>query len=691
MCLWSKNDLAGRPRLKAVAYFLIISSFLGFSFSSFVAPLMAQDLLRSLATLQDYRSYRVSSFDRTGGNRDYLTIEPGETAVLASLKGPGAIHHIWVTIAAEPFYGRKLVLRIYWDREKDPSVEAPIGDFFGVGHGLLRNFSSLPINCSSEGRAKNCYWYMPFQKEALITVTNEGSEKVRAFYYYIDYRLMRSLPAETPYFHAQYRQEMPCIPNQNYLILEAKGRGHYVGCNLSVLERSMGWWGEGDDVIYVDDEPFPSLHGTGSEDYFSDAWGMREDENPFYGCPLQEEDFLEGAKATVYRFHLPDPIPFSKSIKVTIEHGHANDRSDFFSSVAYWYQVEPHTRFTALPPVKERLPFALETPPQFIFPHWEESEREGKIVFVEREKGLKLTTPQGRQTKTAYYQQTGERYPVVLTEGAKPGAEVKIICPVEVTDKYNVDLYFLKGPLMGNFRVISADEEGSARRSQKTISAFSGYLAQNEMGVLSLKDLLLRAGENCFYFVVEGKEAAAEGMEIGFIGLSLVPSERNFIRQWNILGPFDAPDMESLQKGYPPETEVDLEKHYLGKGGLKLAWIPVEAEESGYVRLETRLQPNEQAVAYGLVYVFSPEAQATTILLGSDDAVRVWLNDVLVHSNAVYRGAWPDEDKVSVELRPGWNKLLVKVLQGSGGWGFYLRFADPENKLRFSLRPGEEK
>ncbi|MGQ9471624.1 MAG: glycoside hydrolase family 172 protein [Candidatus Aminicenantales bacterium] len=689
MGLWFKRDLTSRPRLKTIAYFLIISSFLGFSFLG--AALMAQDLLRPLATLQDYRSSRVSSFDRTGGNRDYLTIEPGETAVLASLKGPGAIHHIWVTIAAEPFYGRKLVLRMYWDGEKDPSVEAPIGDFFGVGHGLLRNFSSLPINCSSEGRAKNCYWYMPFQKEALITVTNEGSEKVRAFYYYIDYRLMRSLPADTPYFHAQYRQEMPCIPNQNYLILEAKGRGHYVGCNLSILERSMGWWGEGDDMIYVDDETFPSLHGTGSEDYFSDAWGMREDENPFYGCPLQEEDFLEGSKATVYRFHLPDPIPFRKSIKVTIEHGHANDRSDFFSSVAYWYQVEPHTRFTALPSVKERLPFALETPPQFIFPHWEESEREGKIVFIEREKGLKLTAPQARQTKTAYYQQTGERYPVVLTEGAKPGIEVKIICPVEVTDKYNVDLYFLKGPLMGNFRVILAEEESGAGSCQKTVSVFSGYSAQKEIGILSLKDLLLRAGENRFYFVVEGKEAAAEGMEIGFIGLSLVPAERNFIRKWNILGPFEAPDMESLQKSYPPESEVDLAKHYLAKGGLKLAWIPVEAEESGYIRLETQLQPNEQVVAYGLVYVFSPEAQATTILLGSDDAVRVWLNDVLVHSNAVYRGAWPDEDKVNVELRPGWNKLLVKVLQGSGGWGFYLRFADPENKLCFSLQPGEEK
>lgn len=368
--------------------FFILFSLLWLRLFLLSQPNLTQDWLTSLAFPLDYQSLRISSFDRTGGNRDFLVIEPGQTAILADIKGPGAIHHIWVTIAAEPFYGRKIILRMYWDNEKEPSVEVPIGDFFGVGHGLLRNFSSLPINCSSDGRAKNCYWYMPFQRRALITVTNEGKERIRAFYYYIDYRRLRSLSPQTLYFHAQYRQEMPCRPNQNYVILEAKGQGHYVGCNLSVLQRSMGWWGEGDDMIYVDGEPFPSLHGTGSEDYFCDAWGMREDENPFYGCPLQEEDFLEGAKATVYRFHLPDPIPFRKSIKVTIEHGHANDRSDFFSSVAYWYQKEPHEKFPPLPPVDERLPFALATTDEFIFPKWEEKRGDDVVTFEDKEKNL---------------------------------------------------------------------------------------------------------------------------------------------------------------------------------------------------------------------------------------------------------------------------------------------------------------
>ena len=201
---------------------------------------------------------------------------------------------------------------MYWDGEKSPSVEAPIGDFFGVGHGLNRNFTSLPITCSSEGRARNCYWYMPFRSSCRVTVTNEGTRAVDAFYYYIDYRELHGPRS------ADVRISTPSIARsslasreRNYLILEAEGAGHYVGCNLSVLQRAMGWWGEGDDMILVDGETEPSLHGTGSEDYFSDAWGMREGQGPFYGCPLQEEDFQAGVQG--HGLPLPHPRPRSRS------------------------------------------------------------------------------------------------------------------------------------------------------------------------------------------------------------------------------------------------------------------------------------------------------------------------------------------------------------------------------------------
>jgi len=641
-----------------------------------------QDLLSQLGQHQNYTSKRISSYDRTGGNNDRLSIEPGKTAVLAEIKGPAAIHHIWITISAEPFYGRKIILRMYWDEEESPSVEVPIGDFFGVGHGLNRNFSSLPINCSSNGRARNCYWYMPFQKSARITATNEGTLTVGAFYYYIDYRELTELPSDTPCFHAQYRQEIPCQPLKNYLFLDATGHGHYVGCNLSILQRAMGWWGEGDDMIYVDGEKTPSLYGTGSEDYFSDAWGMREDENPFYGCPLQEPDFKTGSKATVYRFHVPDPIPFKKSIRVTIEHGHANDRSDYFSSVAYWYQSEPHKPFPALPPMKARLPFALESPLGFIFPDWGEMNKKKITTFRDKLSGMEFKAENLSQQLTSYYNQTGNRYPVLMTEKAHKGTQASLTFSVEFGEHHNLELYFLRGPSMGNFKI--SELKGGEHILPHESETFEGYSPDKKIDKLTLNNVLLQSGLNEITFQVTGKATSSEGMELAFVGMTRSPSLRRFIKEWNLIGPFDAPDMSYLQTAYPPEKETNLKKKYTGKNNLKLEWKKIQAEESGFVHLAGLFEPNEQAIAYGLVYVFSPEELKTHMLIGSDDGVRIWLNDNLIHSNPAYRGAYPDQDRISVELKKGWNKLLVKVLQGGGGWGFYVRFIDPEGVLRSS-------
>lgn len=643
-----------------------------------------QELLSKLGQHQNFRSKRISSYDRTGGNRDRLTIEPGETAVLAKIKGPAAIHHIWVTISAEPFYGRKLILKMFWDGEESPSVEVPVGDFFGVGHGLNRNFSSLPINCSSHGRARNCYWYMPFLKSTRITVTNEGTRRVGAFYYYIDYRELEELPVKTPYFHAQYRQEIPCEDGKNYLILDAAGHGHYVGCILSILQRAMGWWGEGDDMIYIDGEKTPSLYGTGSEDYFSDAWGMREDENPFYGCPLQEPDFQTGSKATVYRFHIPDPLPFKKSIRVTIEHGHANNRSDYFSSVAYWYQSEPHRPFPPLPPVKERLPFALESLRNFILPEWEKESDKKIATFKDKETGMIFKSENITHSLSSYYNQDGTRYPVLMTEKAQIGTEAQLFFPVEIGERYNIELYFLKGPSMGNFEV--KEIRAKRKRSQFKSESFEGYSEVKEINKLTIKNVLLHSGVNSITIHVVGKSSDSQGMELGFIGLALTPSSRRFITEWNLIGPFEATDMTFLQTPYPPEEEIDFGKKYQGKGKKLLSWRKIEGEETGYIRLEKLLEPNEKAIAYGLVYVHSPDSRKTKILVGSDDGIRIWLNDELVHSNPAYRGAYPDHDKVEVKLKRGWNKLLVKVLQGGGGWGIYLRFVDPEGDLRWETK-----
>jgi len=323
-------------------------------------------LLESLPVFKNFKSGRVSSYDRTGLNHDFLSDITTGTVTLADIEGPGAITHIWVTIASrEKYHLRKLVLRMYWDGETSPSVESPIGDFFGLGHGRYYHYQSKPISIGTQN-GMNCFWFMPFEKSARVTLTNEGDLPIKCFYYYIDYRTydkgdagVLERMANMGKFHAQYNQEMPTYISKDYQILTAVGRGHYVGCNLSVELNQPGWWGEGDDKIYVDGDTSPTLNGTGSEDYFCGAWGYGD---PFYslyfGCPLRGKG-SPGALWNVYRYHLEDPIPFTRSINVTIEalHGGAKtDPGNNYSSVAYWYQSEPHAPFAPLPPVNERLP-----------------------------------------------------------------------------------------------------------------------------------------------------------------------------------------------------------------------------------------------------------------------------------------------------------------------------------------------
>jgi hypothetical protein len=572
---------------------------------------------------------------------------------------------------------------MYWDQENHPSVEAPIGDFFGVGHGLNRNFSSIAINCSSNGRARNCYWIMPFQKSVRITVTNEGEKPVGAFYYYIDYRELNSLPDPTPYFHAQYHQDMPCIPEENYLILNALGKGHYAGCNLSILQRAMGWWGEGDDMIFVDGEEFPSLHGTGSEDYFSDAWGMREDENPFYGCPLQEPDFKKGAKATVYRHHIPDPIPFKKSIKVTIEHGHANNRSDYFSSVAYWYQEEPHNPFPELPDVSKRLPFALASSSDLVLPQWKKKGEGQQHKYADENTGIEFQAKNTRYSLTSYYNQEGTRYPVLTTENAEIGDSIEISFDTEIGEFYDITLTYLKSPLMGNVKAEKMVSRGRTYPLQSTV--INGSSETLEISHITLENIRLYPGKNTLVLTHSGKgnSTGQDKKEFGFVSLHSAPCAQRFIKDWNIIGPFNAPDMSCLQNSYPPEKGLDFSQEFTGKENKKIHWKITTAEPSGFVPLQNLMKPNERAVAYAFTSVYSPEPREAILLIGSDDGIKIWLNDKLVHTNPAYRGAYPDQDKIKVNLNQGKNTLLLKILQGGGGWGFYARFVDPDKELKW--------
>ena len=359
--------------------------------------------LAGLARLRDFKRRRLSSWDRTGGNADALQIGAGETASLGEMSGAGCVKHIWVTMMSLPTDPHELcrtVLRMYWDGEASPSVEVPVGDFFGLGFGLRRNFVSLPLQMSpQDGKGFNCWFPMPFSDGARFEVENQG-EGLVIFYYYIDYEEYPEPDPELARFHALWNRspisagiaaekgwtrkdyrlddrkpvgaglgfgEPWSEPNlsgeRNYVILDTRGDGQYVGCvlNIDVFERQVNdWYGEGDDMVFIDGEPWPPrLHGTGTEDYFNTAFCPRQEYSaPYHGITLYsgDEAWPWGGKNSMYRFHIEDPIRFDESIRVTIETGHANALANDYSSTAYWYQTASSRPLPRLAPVAERLP-----------------------------------------------------------------------------------------------------------------------------------------------------------------------------------------------------------------------------------------------------------------------------------------------------------------------------------------------
>jgi hypothetical protein len=256
----------------------------------------------------------------------------------------------------------------------------PVGDFFGLNLGQYVIYQSAFLNCSSI-KALNCYFAMPFRRSALITATNEGKQPVGSFYSNIDYQLVPSLPEDIVYFHAQYRQQTPnqavkAAPGEkelnldgahNYVFAETRGRGHLMGITLGVLQNGDNWFGEGDDMIFIDDESKPAITGTGTEDYLNGAWdfGGRDAAVPFAhlynGAPYIQSAEHGGGRYLLYRWHGDNPVTFERYLKHTIEHGHADDRADNFYSVCYWYQSQPYTDFPALPPAADRIPLLKQS------------------------------------------------------------------------------------------------------------------------------------------------------------------------------------------------------------------------------------------------------------------------------------------------------------------------------------------
>jgi hypothetical protein len=316
-----------------------------------------------------------------------LDLPQGKDTVLADISGPGIINHIWITVQDVTDSGeyvlRDLILRMYWDGEETPSVEVPLGDFFCCGFARNCRVNSLPVTVAPYG-GYNCFFQMPFRKHARITIENQHGQDIHAFFYTINYSLHQDLPKQLATFHAQWRRERYVEKGKDYTILDnIKGKGSYIGTYLAWTALERYWWGEGEIKFYIDgDKDYPTICGTGVEDYVGGAWGFYEKDDygqisreestynsPFMGYPYHST--VSGTRQIygydavpmhgLYRWHILDPIHFSSDLRVTIQDiGHDGDklfeRTDDIASVAYWYQAEPHDDFPALPSAENRWP-----------------------------------------------------------------------------------------------------------------------------------------------------------------------------------------------------------------------------------------------------------------------------------------------------------------------------------------------
>ncbi len=468
-----------------------------------------------LTELKNFTAHRASSNNPDwNSNDDSKRPIPGETTVLADLKGPGVVSHIWMTIADNEYgWPRLLRLRVYYDGSETPSVDAPVGDFFAVGNGVEAEVKSVMVRNSSDGRARNCYWPMPFRKSCKVTVTNEGRRRVSMLYYHVDWNKVPSLPAHTPYFHARYRQALPAPPDgSNYEFLNVTGRGHYVGTVMSVVQAEAGWFGEGDDYFWVDGQK-PSIEGTGTEDYFNDAWGLHVNDGPYYGVTVAQGTDL-GSRMTAYRWHVVDPIPFTKSLNAEIEHkgwtygadgavkSAFGERTDLISSVAFWYQEGIAKDQPAVPYGSARLP-------------------QGNALQIEVEKSLAECRTEGG--KASLSPDLFWSKDVILFEGK--GKDSKIEIPFDVPDDGEYELYteVAQASDYGIYTVLVDGKRAQAPQLEHEPGAdlrpqtqFDGYALETYVGLAhQVGWVRLAKGRHTLTYVCLGKREASSGYNLG--------------------------------------------------------------------------------------------------------------------------------------------------------------------------------
>ncbi len=463
--------------------------------------------LSTLANPKPGRAQHEGSWDRKHMNDDALHVKPGQTVTLFEHEGAGTVHRFWVTIAPRESVAvlSQAILRMYWDGDANPSVECPIGAFFGVGFGEQKDYISMPLDETSGGY--NCYWPMPFHRSARWTLTNGADVPIDSFYYNIDYTALDSLPAGTRHFHAQFRRENPTTAGRNYTILETAGEGHYVGTALFMAGKAL-YFLEGNEVVYIDGGTAPAIEGTGTEDYFSSGWYFDRGtySAPYHGVVIKDD---ARSRVSAYRWHIEDAIPFTKSIRFTIEHGTGDNVSADYSSVAYYYLAGPSPAPFPLP--RDLLPSNLAPMAAFAIP--------GAVEAEDLVGGAKSTSGGvwSQDMGNWDYGEAWSKRGALFWQADAPGSVLTMPVPAPSAGSFQVVARMVAGPASGIVRFSLG-----GRPLGGPVDLYSETWLPREV---ALGICALQAGSNPFELTVTGKNALSRNDTVGIDAFILRPSQ----------------------------------------------------------------------------------------------------------------------------------------------------------------------
>lgn len=618
-----------------------------------------------LPYLKASKHIMVSSADSSGNGNDRISVAPGQRVTILNATGPAIINRIWFSLDSEdPDYLRKVVIKIFWDDEKEPSVDVPLGDFFGCGF-EYKPYISQYLGMTGGGFV--CYFPMPFQKSARIEILNETDRELYSFYYQFDYQVIDGyFDRSVAYFHAFWNRDIRTDYDSNYQIIRATGQGHVVGVclNIQSYDSALNFL-EGNEIIYTDGEIKPSIVGTGTADLFSGGTGFQAGEytGPYNGLVLKDDSV---GRISAYRLYINDPIPFKKSINFTIEHGRGNSVVADYSSTVYFYLIEPHQPFRHLSAAGMRLPLHVVTPTTLV--QAEDLDIDMGRLKSETMDVTKITPDMSEGYQLLIHTRLNDSFTVHLKN---------------LQDReYTADIYYSEGPDHGNVQIYEGE------RLAGSLMGYSPVFRAG--GKVSLPGLKAHNGKINLRFVVTGKNTLSKGYLTGLDGLNLSPV-RNYIPGWYLLGPFSVPrrDLKNktgLDSVYMAEYVADTSVKYIGADKQPIRWKYVKTPGNGYLSLNDYIIPNGQVVAFALTWVWSDTERNMLLKTGTGTRTKIFINNKVVYRYTGTRPAIPDQETITVHLKKGWNKVIIKMENQQGEYGFYARFIDPDSTLVISAQ-----